>query len=288
LIELLVVIAIIAVLIGLLLPAVQKVRESAARSECGNNLKQLGIATQACHDTNRMLPPACGSFGGDTMGLGATPTVWLLPYIEQGNLFNLVKAAGGPNTPGNWDYTQTGYLIKIYQCPSDPTNASGSGAYASYGANGLVFGSATTSINASGFPVSSSFKYQAVSVLPRAVPDGQSNTIFWSEKVSHCTGGSPVGGTLWAANIAVDHGHLALIPTPGNGTKGLPPNIAPQFNVRNVTNCMAFWQPSSAHTNNLLVGLGDGSVRPITSGISLLTLNAAFVPDDGITLGPGW
>src|SRR5207247_1282414 len=86
LVELLVVIAIIAILIGLLLPAVQKVREAAARSKCSNNLRQIGIGLHNCHDSMGSMPPLRGRF---PQGQGNRQTVhfWLLPYIEQDNLF---------------------------------------------------------------------------------------------------------------------------------------------------------------------------------------------------------
>lgn len=119
LIELLVVIAIIAILIGLLLPAVQKVREAAARMQCSNNLKQLGLAAHNFHDSNDKFPPGYTQEQISGQFQGHSAFYFLLPYIEQDNLFRTFD----PNVPLNNRSPVEGQLagatVRTFYCPSD-------------------------------------------------------------------------------------------------------------------------------------------------------------------------
>lgn len=142
LIELLVVIAIIAVLIALLLPAVQQAREAARRSQCKNNLKQMGLALHNYHDTAKVFPPAKISSGGYNnanypLVLNTTGFVLLLPYLDQAPLYNQYNfsvasspsswnagrgVAGGTSVDTLWNYQVYQTQVPVFGCPSDPGN----------------------------------------------------------------------------------------------------------------------------------------------------------------------
>jgi prepilin-type N-terminal cleavage/methylation domain-containing protein len=117
LIELLVVIAIIGVLIALLLPAVQKVREAGNRTSCSNNLKQIGMALLNYHFTNRSFPPGATYFLPNGTPKGAPWTVFILPFLEQDNLFQRYDFTHDNHGPQN-AFIRT-QQVKVYQCPSD-------------------------------------------------------------------------------------------------------------------------------------------------------------------------
>jgi prepilin-type N-terminal cleavage/methylation domain-containing protein len=215
LIELLVVIAIIAILIGLLLPAVQKVREAAARMSCSNNIKQMALATHNCHDANGRLPPmAAPQFGG---AYYAPFFFHLLPYIEQQNVFKAATpVAGGViplwHTPGQGTQYLRQTRIKTYQCPSDATLGTNAATDwfpgdSSYAANFQVFG------NPNFNQVTGNFADWDGNTTLVGITDGTSNTIAIAEKLAYCPGVTPValvgprnsnnsaGGTWWMRGI---------------------------------------------------------------------------------------
>jgi len=179
LVELLVVIAIISVLMSLLLPAVQKVREAANRLKCQNNLKQIGLAVQTYHDNMNVLPP-----GRDTKGFGAP--AHLLPYIEMGNLHKQIDFNNPPPPIDPVTPNVTGVTVKLYLCPSDtnilPVGAGGN----NYRANsGSIILNGVPSSNPSdpnyNFPACNGVIYALSRVRITDVTDGTSTTACFSE-----------------------------------------------------------------------------------------------------------
>jgi prepilin-type N-terminal cleavage/methylation domain-containing protein len=310
LIELLVVIAIIAILIGLLLPAVQKVREAAARAKCSNNIKQMSLALHNCNDTQGRLPPMAGTFGG---AFYAPLFFHLLPYVEQDNTWKAATISGvvWPNwhsaLPNGTFLRQT--KVATYQCPSDPSlgncldwcsgDASYAGNFQVFGQTGAVFP------NSNNWQVLQPF-YDGKARIPSTFTDGTSNTIVFAEKYARCQGGpTRPGGTWWMRGVFNLNGtgnddsypadRLSAVFAGGRGRDGTrwltgPAskflNTPPRF-IDNTSPCLNSLA-SSPHTAGMNVGLGDGSVRFLSNGISGTTWWTAVVPNDGLVLGSDW
>lgn len=186
LIELLVVIAIIAVLIGLLLPAIQKVREAANRLTCQNNMKQIGIALHNYHGAVRTFPPSRTALPGAIGQPAATfsAQAYLLPYMEQDNVYKLIDFTANWNAPSN--AVACAAIVKSYYCPSDPglSQVPTGWAPSSYRANegsSNVFKAVPT--NATVLPQPNGPFFLASSYRIADITDGTSNTAAFSERL---------------------------------------------------------------------------------------------------------
>lgn len=289
LIELLVVIAIIAILIGLLLPAVQMVREAAARSTCQSQVKQFGLAIHNYTDTNGgRLPMAMKMQGPGTPGYNINFA--LLPYLEQEAIF---KAATGQIWA--WDAPLTGTpsgtvrtaTIKVFQCPADSSMQDGYSAYqinqwagSSYAANFQLFGPVQQNTPA---PVNQPSSASSYSI--HNIPDGTSNVLAFTERFAGCNGQGNLlhwpGGSRWWN--PVDWG-VTFANKLSGGSWNQPPQVGVLYSS---TNCDRN-RPNTAHTSTCVVLLMDGSVRGVSKSITQVTWEQAIEPADGKVLGADW
>ncbi len=292
LIELLVVIAIIAILIGLLLPAVQKVREAAARTQSQNNLKQMGVALWNANDAIGKVPPALGCYPGGS-GCPNNYSNWstypalhgslfwfILPYIEQQNLYNSTPNDSWGAANGNGQY------VKTFIAPADPVASGnpyegGNGRpLSSYVSNIAVFGPNNGSIGNGWNPPAS------VGALQTICQDGTSNTMTILEHMSACNGGESI-----AFETNYPNGYqVSVFPIQPAGifytlaTRGAVP--LPQIKP-NTNNCNQY-TVHGLSSGGIIVGLGDGSVRNVAGGISQYSWSLALIPNDGLVLGSDW
>jgi prepilin-type N-terminal cleavage/methylation domain-containing protein len=296
LIELLVVIAIIGILIGLLLPAVQKVREAAARMQCANNLKQLGLAIHNYHGDYQSFPPA--ALGGDGEVSWA---VLILPYIEQDPLYHQWNL--------NLRYTYyrhpasvVGAQVKIFYCPSrrSPPQLSVSGdtlapwggspgASGDYAANG----GNTTAVwedprNGNGVllyadttfgPNNTVASWRSLTAF-RDVTDGLSNTLLIGEKhVQNTMFGQQAAGDNSIYNGDDIH---TIVRVAGRQTPG---PIDRPFAASPTDSYRPDERFGSYHVGGCQFVLCDGSVRMISTTVDIETLTRLAVRNDGLPVG---
>ncbi len=288
LIELIVVISIIAVLIALLLPAIQKVRAAAARVKSLNNLKQMSLACHNYHDANATLPPAQGA---RRLGVGVIGPVHfhILDFIEQGNV---LKNAESPQGYARWDVNGTfGRVIPIYLSPTDPTVMDGQAnfgamwALASYGYNFQVFGNGNIKSSpdvASGNPNTTNIPFWFGRTRLETIQDGTSNTIMFAEKIAQCGEwlGPVDGASLWSCEFNSRRPGFAIN---GASASSAGPGCMFQVSAKPATcDCNL---ASTTSSTEILVAYCDGSARPLAASTAPAIWWSALQPNDGGDLG---
>lgn len=282
LVELLVVIAIIGILVALLLPAVQAAREAARRSQCQNNLKQMGIGLHNHQSTYQKLPPMsrympkAGGLPNQEQAEKGNLFIYMLPFIEQQNIYNL-SGLPSPRNPSIDDgatapLSLASKTIQTYLCPSDPTTEppptwANGWVVASYAANHDAFHNPQDGGWMSGWDQGKN-SYQAK--LGTSHTDGTSNTIGIAESYGRCQG----SGTLWAHETVTPAWHAMFNDWEARGVNSkfqMQPTTA-QCNAR---------LPQTSHTGGIQVMLLDASVRSISPSINPAVWAAALTPQGG-------
>lgn len=294
LIELLVAIGIIGILVALVLPAVQAVRESARTMHCSNNLRQIILATHNVHDAHGSLPPLCancsdpdvpGCLTSNSTRYGRhvfTGFAFLLPAIEQQVVFEKMSV-------GLLEGGQSHVVIPTFLCPSDSSVDGGHprltwdfldryGA-SCYAANNYVFGNPAAKLT------------YGSNRIPSSIPDGLSNTIFFAEKYATCSNtgslfqssGPPgaVSATLWASSNDIwrpgfNLGHLKA----GKSVASYPPSAMFQYRPDYRKEC-DLERTQTSHIAGIAVAIGDGSTRTLGPNMDMITWSKINDPRDG-------
>jgi prepilin-type N-terminal cleavage/methylation domain-containing protein len=288
LVELLVVIAIISVLIGLLLPAVQRARESGNRATCQNNLRQIGLALHNYHDTLGTLPPGyldTAPWPNNDQGPGWSWGALILPFLEQKTLYNQINVSLDVADPANAN--ARGSFLKVFYCPSDllhttfTVNDGGAnswvvaqGSYVACNGNDGVDDNTTP-------PHTGAFVRDTVGFRLSDITDGLSNTFFIGERCTTMSYSTWSGVPLGAQDPSIR--------APGNFSGGsalVLGHCGPHLpNDSIVTDADAM---SSRHIGGVQFLFGDGSIRQINNSISQPTYDALATRAAGDIPGPDY
>jgi prepilin-type N-terminal cleavage/methylation domain-containing protein/prepilin-type processing-associated H-X9-DG protein len=286
LIELLVVVAIIGVLVGLLLPAVQKVREAANRAKCINNMKQLALAVHNYSTIYRDKLPNYDFYNGQVRG---PLWFWLLPYVEQEPLYKQTLGKGAFDT---WPYLNVS--VPLYQCPSDgvAANAFTTSGYCSYGANVGLFGNENQYI-----PDPTCCQTGFMSGYNVAlIPDGASNTMAFVEKSAfnyYSDQPGRVCGTFWNTPSGWQNGECDRSPgfNWGQSWYGWSYKTYTQYNSTfvadksNAAHAPVWYWAEALHGGAINVAFVDGSVHIIALSIAPATWGRIMDPNDKQAVG---
>jgi len=285
LIELLVVIAIIAILIGLLIPAVQKVREAAARSQSQNNLRQIGTGVNnvASNTTTSDVPPAYGPFPSGSP-IYQNFFISMLPYIEQQNQLSSSQPTVASTTSASPLLVSAGSPIKTYIAPADPFNP-GTDSRISYAANALVLGVVSFATPPTATPTSqlnprlaTSFggrSSQIIVAYERSPITGttapQTQPAVWgtgTTAATPCWSSSYAGATASSTSV-----HLGTTPNATAATT-TGSSAMPNYGAKNT---WVSYQPHGLTTAGCIVVMGDGSARTVTSGAANGTVTGSNI-----------